>query len=100
MRAGHMMAQKEGGQGGGSLAAAAERQAGGAPAGAPPPGSTGMDLALYYAMKDSESAGEEEGLRIEMPQFGDDDGTAGKMRLLKLNPSVVYSLLIRKRYPG
>lgn len=91
-----MMAQK----GGGSLAAAAERQAEGASAGMPPPGAAGADLALYYAMKDSERAGEEEGLRIETPRFGDDDGTAGKIRLLKLNPSVVYSLLIRKRYPG
>ena len=51
-------------------------------------------------MRDSERAGEGEGLRIETPRFGDDDGTAGKIRLLKLNPSVVYSLLIRKRYPG
>lgn len=75
------------------------RMAGGAPAN-PPPGASGADLALHYSLKDSNDAGEGEELRIAKPQFGDDDGTAGGVNQLRLNQSVVYSLLIRKRYPG
>lgn len=79
---------------------AAGQPAGGTSPKAPPSGACGADLALLYALEDSEAAGREEGLRIAKPQFGNDDGTAGVVNLLNLNQSVVYSLLIRKRYPG
>lgn len=65
-----------------------------------PRGANGADIALHYAMADSGSAGAGEGLRIARPQFGEDDGTGGRVNLLKLNQSVLYSLLIRKRYPA
>ena len=65
-----------------------------------PRGANGADIALHYAMADSGCAGAGEYLRIARPQFGEDDGTGGRVNLLKLNQSVLYSLLIRKRYPA
>ena len=70
------------------------------PVDAPPRGAAGVDLALHYAMEDSRNAGDGEELQIAWPQFGEDDGTGDKVHLLRLNQSVVYSLLIRKRYPA
>lgn len=64
-----------------------------------PRGANGADIALHYAMADSGCAGAGEDLQIAKPQFGEDDGTGDRVNLLKLNQSVLYSLLIRKRYP-
>lgn len=94
------MAKRKDGRGCASRGAEAGAGAGGAPAAGPPRGAAGADLALYHAMLDSDAAGGGEGLRIAAPQFGDDDGTGGRVNLLKLNQSVLYSLLIRKRYPA
>ena len=88
------------GQENGSRADVVGAQADDTPVVAPPRGATGVDLALHYAMEDSRNAGDGEELQIVQPQFGEDDGTGDKVHLLRLNQSVVYSLLIRKRYPA
>lgn len=94
------MAKGEDGRGCARRGAAAGAGAAGASAAGPPRGAAGADLALYHALLDSDAAGDGEGLRIVGPQFGDDDGTGGRVRLLRLSQSVMYSLLIRKRYPA